>query len=60
MEIDDKGGEIGQRYDIAWGEVVQKICMKHSIIRDMQEAFYHKGEVGHGHGPRGSKIEECM
>ena len=24
MGIDDKGGEIGQRYDIAWGEVVQK------------------------------------
>ena len=43
IEIGDKGGEIGQRYEICkkkhWGEV-------------------GKLGIGHGHGPRGSNIEE--
>jgi hypothetical protein len=43
MEIDDKGGEVVQRYEVGtrydqWGEI---------------------DDVGHGHGQRGSNIEEC-
>jgi hypothetical protein len=44
MKIDDKGGEIGHRYEIPsrerllWGEI---------------------DDIGHGYGQRGSNIEEC-
>ena len=41
MEIDDKGGEIVQKYE-AWGEIRR----------------YDMKKVGHGHGQRGSNIEE--
>ena len=41
MEIDDKGGEIVQRYE--------------SFGKDWDKEV----EVGHGHGQRGSNIEEC-
>ena len=40
MEIDDKGGEIVQRYESLEIEIVQG------------------REIGHGHGQRGSNIEE--
>ena len=40
MEIDDKGGEIVQRYE--------------SFGRDSHKEV----EVGHGHGQRGSNIED--
>ena len=40
MEIDDKGGEIVQRYESLEIEIVQG------------------GEIGPGHGQRGSNIEE--
>ena len=47
MEIDDKGGEIVQRYE-AWGEIVQR--------RRDKKIRYEK--VGHGHGQKGSNIGE--
>jgi hypothetical protein len=41
MKINDKGGEIGQRYE--------------NFGKDWDKEV----EVGHGHGQRGSNIEEC-
>jgi hypothetical protein len=44
MKINDKGGEIGQRY--VWG-------------RDCFGKDREIDDIGHGHGQRGSNIEEC-
>jgi hypothetical protein len=44
MKIDDKGGEIGQRY--VWG-------------RDCFGKYREIDDIGHGQGQRGINIEEC-
>jgi hypothetical protein len=43
MEIDDKGGEIVQSYE----------------VRTRYDQGGEIDDVGHGHGQRGSNIEEC-
>ena len=45
MEIDDKGGEIGQRY--------ARFPLGERLLRGEID------DIGHGYGQRGSNIEEC-
>ena len=55
MEIDDKGGEIVQRYESFKIEIVQGGEIRYeSFGRDRNKEV----EVGYGHGQRGSNIEE--
>ena len=55
MEIDDKGGEIIQSYESFKIEIVQGGEIRYEIFgRDRNKEV----EVGHGHGQRGSNIEE--
>ena len=48
MKIDDKGGEIAQRYESF--EIEQGGEIRYKSFKEI--------EVGHGHGQRGSNIEE--
>ena len=50
MEIDDKGGEIIQRYESFEFEIVQGVEIRYKSFKEI--------EVGHGHGQRGSNIGE--
>ena len=60
MEIDDKGGEIVQRYDMKdmgeklyhGGEIVQG-CERYENLQNVQ-----RKEIRHGHEQRGSNIGE--
>ena len=62
MEIDDKGGEIVQRYDMKdmgeklyhGGEIVQG-CKRYENLQNVQRKEIRHG---HGHGQRGSNIGE--
>ena len=50
MEIDEKGGEIIQRYESFEFEIVQGVEIRYKSFKEI--------EVGHGHGQRGSNIGE--